>query len=146
MRVKNQLETLYYNIKYGIKNLVLFFPTIWRWRSWDYDFTIDLLHKSLSELYKSVYVTNTWHVLDEKEKRKMATAVNCLKRLKDNNYLEVDSDKLFADYDFMNFTRQISDSKRIKMHKLFDDQEYLRKQDMEVFTKIFKTKYQRWWS
>ena len=36
-----------YDIKWGIKNLIKWFPHIWKWRSWSGDSTMDLLIQSL---------------------------------------------------------------------------------------------------
>lgn len=34
-------------IKYGIKNLIRFFPVVWRYRSWDYSYSLDLFKVGL---------------------------------------------------------------------------------------------------
>lgn len=41
------IRPIFYNIKYGIKNLIRWFPIIWKDRDWDYAFIYDLLSAKL---------------------------------------------------------------------------------------------------
>ena len=40
---------IWYNFKYGIKNLHRFFWVIWKWRPWAFDYNADLLSRGLSQ-------------------------------------------------------------------------------------------------
>ena len=43
---------MFRNIKYGIENLIKWFPTIWNDRDWDYCFLYDLLYFKLKNMEK----------------------------------------------------------------------------------------------
>lgn len=43
-----------YDLRQGIRNLIHFFPIIWKFRPWDYQYNLDLLGKSLELTYQEM--------------------------------------------------------------------------------------------
>ena len=44
----------YHNIKTFLVNLIIFVPMAWRWRSWDYDYNLEVFTKLLDETGKHI--------------------------------------------------------------------------------------------
>lgn len=92
----DKIETLYYkikraspyhNIKYGIQNLITWFPVIWKDRDWDFFFIWIILHKKLDLMEKNIR-SNGHHVNHERDADQIKLCVNLIKRLMDDNYHE----------------------------------------------------------
>ena len=84
------MQTVYeffrYDIPYGIRNVVRFFLLIWRYRTWDYLYTLMLLRYSLQKLCKTV---ETGHEVDETRLPKveaMQRALTILDHIVDDKY------------------------------------------------------------
>jgi len=52
--IRHRVSRQYYNLKYGIKNLVKWFPIIWKDRNWDYEYIFPILRKKLVLLEKGI--------------------------------------------------------------------------------------------
>lgn len=68
----------------GIQNLIIWFPTIWRDRYWDYVFLLTLMHKKL-ELMERGILKNAIHVDYQKDAFKIKRCRLTLKRLIDQD-------------------------------------------------------------
>lgn len=53
-RLVDALSTSHYNVKTFINNLRIFIPMAWRWRSWDYDYNLQVFTKLLDETGKHI--------------------------------------------------------------------------------------------
>ena len=142
----------YYTIKYflndvklGIKNLILFAPIIWKWRNWDFDYTMHLLSFSLKELHKGIYV-NGHHEFTLEQEQRLKAAIRCLDRLGVDEYCEKDIEEYYKNYDFWDFKRPRTDKEMESIISIYEKGEELRKRDMETFTSIFKNYYREWWT
>lgn len=52
----DNIEASYYNIKYGLKNLIKYFKLVWNDRDWDYQYMLEFLSfkaKNMSKLHKN---------------------------------------------------------------------------------------------
>jgi hypothetical protein len=45
-----------YDLPRGLRNLIRFSGVVWRFRSWDYEYTLDLFRAGLKELYKNILI------------------------------------------------------------------------------------------
>jgi hypothetical protein len=43
---------MFRNFWYGIRNLIYWFPVIWKDRHWDHDFIMKIVHHKLAETYR----------------------------------------------------------------------------------------------
>ena len=53
-KLKDTLEDFYYNIKYGIKNIIKWLPIIWLDRDWDYYFLMRMMQHKMKFMEKSM--------------------------------------------------------------------------------------------
>ena len=107
------------NIKYGIENLVIWFPTIWKDRNWDYYYFFKILEKKL-ELFEQTH-TNAIYLHWEPVAKNLKIAKNLCKRLSD-------------EYDYYELANQ--DYKKVQ---------YLQKQDIDLLCKIINKEVFKWW-
>lgn len=107
------------NIKYGIENLVIWFPTIWKDRNWDYYYFFKILEKKL-ELFEQTH-TNGIYLHWEPVAKNLKIAKNLCKRLSD-------------EYDYYELANQ--DYKKVQ---------YLQKQDIDLLCKIINKEVFKWW-
>ena len=40
----------------GIKNIIVFFPVVWKFRNWDYAYTLNILGKCFEQMEKEPYI------------------------------------------------------------------------------------------
>lgn len=79
-----KLENIYdffrYDLTYGVRNLITWFPIIWKHRNWDYTYTLIVLRKSLTDL-RNVIKENNRHLNAPKDVKRMTVCVNLLDRI-----------------------------------------------------------------
>lgn len=76
---------MYYKLKAFFANLPLFLRLCWRWRSWDYTYSIEVFAKLLKEQVKAVEAGP--HKISKKEIRKYKTCVAFLEELAEDKKL-----------------------------------------------------------
>lgn len=83
----NKIESFYYNIKYGIKNLIIWFPYVWKDRNWDHYFIYVILKHKLH--ITEQYIRNHGHHIKHiQDADKIKICVNLLDRLVKDEYEE----------------------------------------------------------
>ena len=76
---------LFRNFKYGVKNLIRWFPIIWRDRDWDQFFIWCLLEKKLR--HQSSYIgRHDRHMGSSRDARNMLICANLIKKINDEYY------------------------------------------------------------
>lgn len=126
----DKAETLYYNLKYGIQNFRHFRKVIWRFRSWDYCFLLDVLATIATHMahdYETEVIQSSRSRRTARELRKIAFLC---KRIGDDDYIEN------AGWD-----RNLPDAKR---RRIFKHADYMAKQDIEYLGKTFRS-IRSWW-
>jgi len=83
-KLRHKLTNVYdffrYGIPQGVHNLIVWFPIIWKYRTWDFYYTLTVLHKSLMELKHSMEF-NSRHVGCDKDVKRMNICINLLNRI-----------------------------------------------------------------
>jgi hypothetical protein len=79
-------RTFIRDIKIGIKNLINWFPVIWKDRYWDNYFLYEILRFKISDMEKNIR-KNGMHLRAEHDANKMKLCVNLLDRLIDDDYM-----------------------------------------------------------
>jgi len=82
-RLRRVLETYYYNVENFLRNLPLFIKMAWRWRSWDYIYTINSLCAMLEQSAKMTR-KNSHHQGAEKTYRRQLTAAGLIRKAYDD--------------------------------------------------------------
>lgn len=132
-------RTIYYNLKYGIGNLISWFYIIWTDRDWDDYFLLAMLHKKIARMEK--LHRNHGHLVSSESSAKQLRLCKCLlKRLMDEDYF--DYRKLPEDY-LISTEYCPKESKRVlNEHK---HEEYLINQDLDLLFKTIRRCILGWW-
>jgi hypothetical protein len=89
-----KIKDWYYDIKRGVPNLIIWFPTIWKDRSWDHYFIWAMLHRKLVIMEKHIR-NHSHHLHRERDADQIKLAVNLLERIMENDY----HDNVFKNHD-----------------------------------------------
>ena len=81
------IRSAYYNVIYGVRNLIQWFPVIWSDRGWDFFFIWILLHRKLYLMEKHIR-KYSHHLHSDRDADQIKICVNLLKRLLDDEYHE----------------------------------------------------------
>jgi len=149
----------------GIKNLITWFPIIWKDRQWDHYFLLTILSKKLKLMED--YFEKGHIILDTKKvAHTMRQARICTERLRDNEYEDPFYEKLnkkwgppelnwgeadqegFCELDITHEhvkTEEDEEQYRKEMRKIREQTNALRKQDKEYFCKLFQKYLETWW-
>ena len=129
----SKIRSTYFNIKYGIENLIKWFPIIWNDRDWDYYFLIKLMRfktEQMSKLHKEY-----GHCLDSSKYAKQLKKVSiALKRIEEDDYM-YQEDKVF--------NRSPKYLTKPDNLRFFND--YMRQKDLDYVLKMMKRNLFKWW-
>ena len=153
------------DLKQGIKNLIIWFPVIWKDRWWDHWFFYVLLHKKLSLMEENIRKYGI-HVNAEQDADKIKICVNILKRLIDDKYHEIahsnhkkkwgeskmnfiDTDdpelsELKITYDSVK-TDKDKEQQRKDFRRACEKEQELREQDLDMLFTLLRKHIQTWW-
>ena len=112
-------------IKQGIRNLIIWFPVIWKDRWWDHSFLYSILRYKLS-LMEEGFRTRGMSINSEKDAHNIKICVLLLDRLIEDAYI---------DYSI----------KVGNIRKSFDEQEQMTNQDLDLLFKILRKQIRVWW-
>lgn len=86
------IKDIWYNFKYGIKNLYRFFWVVWRWRGWDFSYNLNLFARGLEEYLKMPnYEIDEHRIPKEQDIKKV---IEYIKNYNDTNYIELAEEQL----------------------------------------------------
>jgi len=153
------------SIKYGIENLVAWFPIIWNDRDWDHNYLYVILRKKLSRM--EYLQRNYGHSVEAERIAKQLKICKLLfdRLIKDkhaDSFFDKHSKKWskvifsFSDVNKNNVREVTIDRTNIKIEKdkekerkeflrICEHENYLINQDIEYFCKLFRKHVRRWW-
>jgi len=100
----NVLSNTYYSIKKGVKNIVLYFPTIWQDRQWDYHYIIKILNLKLKLVEEHMKSDKCMKSVNHDKYIKQVQVVRFLtQRIIDSQYLNNATNIYDKEYDWKNF-------------------------------------------
>jgi hypothetical protein len=79
------LSYIRYDIPQGLRSLLYWAPVIWRWRAWDWAYTVDVLIHAISA-QRRLEITYKRHVGWERQAQDMQICIEALKRLQEDKY------------------------------------------------------------
>jgi len=141
------------DIRNGTRNLWIWLPVIWRQRDWDFAYLYDVVYFKLKLMEKELREC-TFVVGSSKEALNIRICMTLLKRIQEGNYLEEEFD-VWHKENPLRFVKQADGSSKVvrtteKQSKIFrrliERETQLRKQDCDLFFKIFRGHHQRWWT
>ena len=161
MIIINTIKDIYYNIKYGIENLINWFSIIWRDRDFDHCFFHEIMLHKLKNMEKFFRSDYAYSVNANKDADNIKHAINLLERIVNNDYTQ-EALKLFyekyPDYKFEFKTEPCPDNPNL--HRLIDDKteeqkellsicyknaDELEKKDYNEMYKYLREHIEEWW-
>jgi hypothetical protein len=117
----------------GIKNIIYWFPTIWKDRDWDFDFIYEILKKKLQHTEKYFRSDKVWSANAIEDADNMRYAINLIEKLQQHDYLEEalqPFNEKFPDYKWEMDTEICEDNPKMKrfIDKSTPEQEELQNQ------------------
>lgn len=154
------------DIPYGIKNIIRWFPIIWKDRNWDHIFIYKILRHKLYFQQKHIREHNI-HTSAIKDADRMKTCVFLLNRLIDDDYYDIaikphnqkwgEGEMKFTEckedpslhkfniiYENVH-TEQDEIEERKDFKKVIEHEKYLREQDKELLFNMMKKYIEGWW-
>lgn len=132
-------RTIYYNLKYGIGNLIFWFYIIWTDRDWDNYFLYAMLHKKLVRMEK-LYRFHGSLVSSENSANQLRICKCLLKRLMEEKYFDYSIIP-----DDWNISRPLPPLISEKLSKEAKHEEYLIEQDLDLLFKTMRKCVRGWW-
>ena len=83
----DQIESWFYDFKYGIENLINWFPVVWKDRNWDHVYIYNILRHKLHLTEQQIRI-HGHHVDKDKDADNIKVCVNLLDRLINDEYHE----------------------------------------------------------
>ena len=157
-------RTCYYKVKYGVQNLIKWFPLIWNDRDWDWHYWLEMNIKKLEGMEESI--RNGCHTRCEFDADKIKLALLALKRLEaddyhDNAFMfhnkkwgklktswgekdELNCREWLSSRDKARTDKEI-EQERKESRRLFRHADYLQKQDIRYANEIITKYLFHWW-
>lgn len=143
----SKLGSWYYNMIYGIKNLITYFPLIWKTRDWDYYYIYEFLYYKI-KVHRENLAKNNRHVGVEKNIHRMKTCELLLKRLMEDDYAYLDivhRDGEYGKGSYFEYKTVIKEFKDREIDTLFKLEQSRRQQDKDLLFKLLSKHMDKWW-
>jgi len=165
-RTKDRVENWFYGTKYGIENLINWFPVVWKDRNWDHYFIYVILRKKL-QLMEHQIRTFGHHTRNIEDADNIKICVNLLTRLIEDDYHEMafkKHDEKWGDIELktkplednpdlysVDFhrdgikTEKDKEQERKEFQRACKHEANLREQDLDMLFKNMRKYIQTWW-
>jgi hypothetical protein len=156
-----KIQNFYYDIKYGIKNLIIWFPIIWKDRSWDYSYMFPIWEKKFDLMIESFKRGSKYVCGCEKHIKRLKICKEICRRQKDDWWYHENGfmfhDKKWGTLDcsvengFFKTHREnvktpedekIETQQFLNIHKLVEQH---KKEDMNMLLNYINKYWQSWW-
>lgn len=148
------LRRLYFNIHYGLRNLIRWLPVIWKDRDWDEEYLMIIMQKKLEQM-ENLHRNHGHAENSEDVANEIKDCIVALSRAMENDYVAEVREHYIDDIERMIKEDLIdggkggiveSDINRATMYKFLIKENELRNNDLEkVFSKDISKKINRWW-
>lgn len=81
---------MYWNIRNGLIAVRYWLPVIWRWRSWDWEYSLEVFIHSLRALDKAI--SKGPHLSREKDSRRLRETIELLDRIRKDEFISTTID------------------------------------------------------
>lgn len=165
-RFFDKVDTLWCDFKRGIKNLIIWFPAVWRDRQWDHQYIYMMMRAKLN--FQEQYIRKYGiHINNIEDANKIKVCVNLLDRLIKDEYHETafkNHEKKWGqmqlnfkdtkDYPDMQEavithpyvkTNEDKKNERKDFRRSCNHETDLREQDLDLLFKMMRKHIQGWW-
>ena len=162
----DRIESWFYDVKYGIENIFLWLPIIWKDRNWDHCYIYTVLRHKLHLTEKQIREYGH-HVHNERDADNIKVCVNLLDRLITDEYYEMafkrheekwgEAEFRFEDVednpelqslhiDHPNVrTKEDEEQERKEFRRASEHEAKLREQDLDMLFTNMRKYIQTWW-
>jgi len=138
-----QVDSFLRSFIYSIKNLITWFPIIWRDRWWDYYWFLVLIRFKLKLMEKN-FRTKAFHLHADKDADNIKKCIDILDKLIEDNYFNELYDKFEktskAERDFISRSIEINR----EHNKIFEEEDKLIQSDINKLFDCLK-RLREWW-
>jgi len=158
------IKDIPYNIKYGIGNLIKWFPVIWQDRDWDHHYLYVILQHKLKRMEK-LHINYGHAMSSEQTAAQINRCINLLDRLINDAYDESAFKKYYEkwgrpkfnwikkdeEYSELNITHEKVKTEKDKKQELkefraaCEHEKKMRKQDVDYLFKYIRKHVEGWW-
>ena len=149
---------IYRSIKYGVQNLIRWFPVVWSDRDWDHIFFFIILRYKLRRMEK-LYRRYGNHVNSERDADNIKKCILVLNRIIDDVYHDIAfrvHEKKWGELDMSfeednlrlfrkNITLETIEQERTESKKCYDLEAYLSDQDIQYLFSFMAKHVREWW-
>ena len=135
---------MFRKFKYGIKNLISWFPVIWNDRWWDDYFIFVILRKKLIETEKN-FRKHGCHVDLYKDADKIKKCIYILDRIIKDDYSDNVLKPYYRKYGEFDLTRKMDDKEKKFFINCVEREEILKQQDIDYLFDNMKKYILTWW-
>jgi hypothetical protein len=119
----------YYNLINGIKNLIYYFPAVWKDRDYDWLYIFLILEAKLKKHLKRLE-NNQFYVGQEKDEKIIKICIELLHRISEENYM---------------FVKNVNKLENLYNKNKLEIENMLQKRDEELLYKLLKENLKNWW-
>ena len=162
--IKQTIKNIPYNIRYGIENLIRWFPVIWKDRDWDHYFLYVILHHKLKRM-EHLHIHYSHLTSGSQTVKEIKTCINLLDRLLKDEYYEnasieynkkwgkpkfdwIPTDSVYSKLQIKQ-KHVKTEEEKLKETKHFsrvcDHERNMRKQDIEYLFHYMSKHVEGWW-
>lgn len=138
----------------NVTTLISWVPVLWGNHDWDHVFLFQIMHHKIRKM-RIYQETHGISLHAPKMAKQLRIAEECLDRLIKDEYNQQDYDAYHAKYPTASEwikepsglyrSTKISDEQYKELKSISDKQEYLRKQDLRLFSQLFEKHVRTWW-
>ncbi len=131
MMVWNNITKIWYNFKYGITNLIKWFPVIWMDRDWDYQYFYKITRKKLKGM-ENLHRFHGHHVDDIIVANQIKTCISIIDRLIEDDYNSVCFDKYFNKWGHPYYIKEDKWGMKREKSTLSKEDEIRKKEEFQI--------------
>jgi len=163
-----KIKDVPYDIKYGVLNLIKWFPVIWKNRDWDHYFIYLILNHKLKHMVKAFNSGKAMALYSKRQAKQMKRCINLLERLMADEYHENASIEYHKKWGRPKFdwveipddehgcsmleithkhvrTKEDEKQNKKEFHRICDHERKMRKQDIDYLFDYMKKHIEGWW-
>ena len=155
----NSIKRFFHRIKESIKQLIFWFPVIWKTRDFDYGYIIEMLTLKLERTLKFMTSKDCMSEPNEESLLALKRCIEILHVINDQTYSDIAFEEHYKKYPIKSLEEYLIDDPKYPNYRVMkgmedDEAESFRKFDdaaeklhnelMGEFSKLF-TAYYRWW-
>jgi hypothetical protein len=127
-----------YDLSRGIKNLIFFFPVVWKFRTWDSNFQLRVFKRSLEPLRDCLTTGQEIDITRDKKVAAISRAIEILDHITEDTYIQMAEHRLGYEVDTTHFISKEPEDVKYRNAKLFILAREIEEKEWDELWKIFE--------